>query len=215
MHKRPVIVIVDDDPRALGLLLDALARRFGGDYRVVPHFSARAALEDLQRLIDEGEEIALVIADQWMPEMTGLELLGRVRDLARTAKRALLIAWGDHTSAPTILEGCAFGLLDNYLLKPWAPAEVHLYPQVGEFLAEWTRAYGPRMEIVRLIGDYPSRRTHELRELLDRKGIPYGFYAANTQQGQGLLDHLGLAGTSLPLLVHLDGRVLADPSNAQ
>jgi thioredoxin reductase (NADPH) len=215
MHKRAVILIVDDDPNALGLLLDALARRFGGDYRVVPHFSPRTALDDLRRRVEDGEEVALVIADQWMPEMTGLEFLGHARDIDPSAKRALLTAWGDRTAAPTILEGCAFGLLDNYLLKPWAPAEVHLYPQVSEFLAEWTRAYRPRMELARLIGDYPSRRTHELRELLERKGIPYGFYAANSQDGQHLLDRLGLAGSPLPLVILLDGTVLPAPSNAE
>jgi thioredoxin reductase (NADPH) len=72
----------------------------------------------------EGEELALVIADQWIPEMTGLELLGRVRALEPAAKRALLVAWGDRESSPNILSGCAFGELDNYLLKPWSPPEV-------------------------------------------------------------------------------------------
>lgn len=127
MDRRAVIMIVDDEPAALAALLDALARRFGSDYRVVPHLSGRAALEDLARLRGEGEDVALVLADQWMPEMTGREFLGRAGALARDAKRGLLVAWGDRRSAPTILEGCAFGQLDNYLLKPWSPPEVHLY----------------------------------------------------------------------------------------
>ena len=153
MHERPVIVIVDDETSVVAQLLDAITRRFGADYRVVPHLSARSALEDIARMKSEGEELALVIADQWMPEMTGTELLGRAHELDRTAKRALLVEWGDRSSAPAILEGCAFGQLDNYLLKPWSPAEVYLYPDVSEFLAEWTAAYRPRMEIVRVIGE--------------------------------------------------------------
>src|SRR4051794_2094127 len=67
MQVRPVILIVDDEARAVAELLDALARRFGADYRVIPHLSARAALDDIARMKADGEELALVIADQWMP----------------------------------------------------------------------------------------------------------------------------------------------------
>ena len=42
-------MVVDDEPEALSALLDALARRFGADYRVVSHLSARAALRELGR----------------------------------------------------------------------------------------------------------------------------------------------------------------------
>jgi hypothetical protein len=45
MLTRPVITVVDDEPQALAALLDALARRFGGDYRIVSHLSAHAALD--------------------------------------------------------------------------------------------------------------------------------------------------------------------------
>ena len=37
MNARPNIIVVDDEPTALASLLDALTRRYGGDYRVIPH----------------------------------------------------------------------------------------------------------------------------------------------------------------------------------
>ena len=98
MAERPVIMVVDDEPDALAAMLDALTRRFGTDYRIVPHLSARAALDAVTKIKEDGEEIALVIADQWMPEMTGTEFLGRMRSSEPTAKRALLVAWGDHAA---------------------------------------------------------------------------------------------------------------------
>src|SRR5829696_9926237 len=107
MLTRPVITVVDDEPQALAALLDALARRFGGDYRIVSHLSARATLEDLERIRADGEQVALVIADQWMPEMTGIEFLGRAHGIHAEAQRALLVEWGDQAAAPTILQGCA------------------------------------------------------------------------------------------------------------
>jgi thioredoxin reductase (NADPH) len=215
MDTRPVILVVDDEPRWLSALLDTLARRFGGDYRVAAHLSARAALEDLARIKAEGGETALVIADQRMPELEGSELLGRVREVSPSTKRALLVEWGDHASAPAILEGCAFGKLDNYLYKPWAPAEVHLYPAVGEFLAEWTQAYGPRLELVRVIGERPSSRSHELVDLLERKGLPHGFYAAGSDEATRLVAEQGIDVSRLPVVVLVDGRTLVDPTNAE
>jgi thioredoxin reductase (NADPH) len=215
MHARPVIAVVEDEAGSLAALLDALTRRFGADYRVVPFLSARAALDGVAAIKADGEEIALVIADQWMPEMNGNELLARVHALEPTAKRALLVAWGDRSAAPTILEGCAFGELDNYVVKPWSPPEVHLYPLVGEFLAEWTRDFRPGMEIVRVVGGDPSPRTHEVREHLVRSGIPHGFHDVASPAGRRLLDDLGLAPDRLPVVVLLDGTALVEPSNAE
>ena len=147
MTERPLIFVVDDESEALAGMLDALTRRFGGDYRVMPHLSPGAALAAVRKSAKDGDEIALVIADQRMPEMTGREFLGRVRSIVPTAKRALVVAWGDREASPTILQACALGELDNYLYKPWAPAEIHLYPLIGEFLAEWTRSHRPGMEL--------------------------------------------------------------------
>jgi len=212
--RRPWILIVDDRPRGLSALLDAISRRYGGDYYTVGHLSARAALEDLERARAAGEEVALVIADQWMPEMTGNELLLRAHTIHPEAQRALLVAWGDKRSANTILEGCALGYLDNYILKPWSPAEIHLYPVVGEFLADWTRTHGPRLELLRLIEDASPRSTF-LRELFERNGIPHGFYAADSPAGQKLIHDLRVDETRLPAVVLFDGTVLHQPTNAQ
>ncbi|HEU4385225.1 MAG TPA: FAD-dependent oxidoreductase [Anaeromyxobacteraceae bacterium] len=215
MPERPVILVVDDEPAELAALLEALTRRFGNDYRVVPLPSARAALEAIGQMKANGQEVALAIADQWMPEMNGRELLARVGRLQRSAKRALLVAWGDKTASSSILQGCAFGEIDNYLYKPWSPAEVHLYPLVSEFLAEWTQAYRPGMELVRIVGEERSQRTHELRELLGRNGIPAGFYLAGSPAADRLAIELGIRVSALPLVILLDGTALPDPSNAE
>ena len=215
MSTRPVIMVVDDEPRPLATLLDALARRYGEDYRVVSHLSPHAALEELDRIRADGEQLALIIADQWMPGMNGIDVLGRAHEIHRSAQRALLVSWGDRTATPTILQGCAFGQLENYLQKPWSPPEVHLYPAVGEFLSDWTRAHGPRMELVRVVGADPSPRAHELRDLLERNGIPHGFHVVDSSEGKRLLDSTGLDGSRLPLVILLDGLVLVDPSNAE
>ena len=212
---KPVILVVDDDRESLASLVDALTRRYGADYRVASNASPSAALEDLEQIRARGESVALIIADQWMPGIEGLEMLGRAHEIHPAAQRALLVDWGDRSAAPAILEGCAFGQLENYLRKPWFPPEVHLYPAIGEFLADWTRAHGPRMELVQVIGDDPSRRTHDVREFLTRSGIPHGFSAAGSEAGRAALEEVGLDGSRLPVLVLLDGRALIEPSNKE
>jgi len=215
MAERPVIVIVDDEPDTLAAMLDALTRRFGGDYRVVAHLSARAALEAIVKIKEEKEDIALVIADQRMPEMTGREFLGQVRSVVPTAKRALIVDWGDHEVSPTILQACALGELDNYLYKPWTPAEVHLYPLISEFLAEWTRVHRPGMELIHIVGDEQAPRSNEIRELLNRNGIPYGFHQVGSVPANRLIEERGAEIAGLPAIFLHNGAVLVNPTNAQ
>ena len=211
----PVIMVVDDEPMSLAELLDALSRRYGADYRVVSYLSPQEAIEECKRMRTDGEQLALIIADQWMPGMNGIDVLRRAHEIHPTAQRALLVSWGDRRATPAILQGCAFGQLENYLQKPWSPPEVHLYPAVGEFLSDWTRAHGPRMELVRVVGAHPSSRSQELRDLLERNGIPHGFHAANSDEGKHLLRTTGRDASGLPVVILLDGLVLVDPSNAE
>lgn len=213
--KRPWIVIVDDRPRGLSALLDAVVRRYGADYQTVGYVSALSALDDLVRARDLGEDVALVIADQWMPEMTGSELLLRAHELHPEAQRALLVGWGDKRASDVILQGCALGYLDNYIPKPWSPPELYLYPVIGEFLSEWSRSHGPRLELVRVIAPDPSPRGTELRDLLERSGIPHGFHPAESADGRKLIEDFRIDTHRLPAVLFLDGTVLHDPSNPE
>ena len=215
MDERPVIVAVDDEADALSTMLDALTRRFATDYRIASHLSARAALDEVCAIKEKGGEIALVIADQRMPEMTGRDFLGRVRSIMPMAKRALLVDWGDRDASPTILQACALGELDNYLYKPWSPAEVHLYPLISEFLAEWTQIYRPGMELIHIIGDEQSPRSNEIRELLDRNGIPHGFHQHGSILANRLSQGRGVTLATLPTVFVHDGSVLVNPTNAE
>ncbi|HEX5058490.1 MAG TPA: FAD-dependent oxidoreductase [Kofleriaceae bacterium] len=210
---RPLIMIIDDRPHGLSAMLDAIARRYGGDYRVLAHLSAQAALDELARAKRDGEQVALIIADQWMPEMPGAELLLRAHEIHPHAQRALLVGWGDARANEVVLQGCALNQLDNFILKPWAPPEVHLYPVVNEFLAEWMRMHGPRLELVRIVSESPSPRGEELRDMVERNGIPHGYYTIDSDAGQDIVKRHGVDMARLPAVVMFDGRVLHDPTN--
>src|SRR5690348_14103518 len=83
-------------------------------YRIVASSSPESALARLTGFRDEGVAVPLVLADHWMPGMTGTEFLTRVKDVIPTARRGLLIAWGDPSTTEPILEALALGQMEFY-----------------------------------------------------------------------------------------------------
>ena len=123
-----IILIVDDEPDDLAALTKAMSRRFKEDYQIESRLSPAEALDFLNRAKENNQQVALVIADQWMPQMNGIDFLVRAHEMHPSAQRALLVSWGDRSAGPAILQGCAFHQIENYLQKPWDPAEIYLYP---------------------------------------------------------------------------------------
>ena len=77
---RPILLAVDDDVSVLEAVVQDLRRQYGETYRVMRAASGQAALDTLAQLKTRDEPVALVISDQRMPGMTGVELLERARD---------------------------------------------------------------------------------------------------------------------------------------
>jgi thioredoxin reductase (NADPH) len=212
---RPVLLAVDEDTGARARIERELSKRYGEDYRVVCEGSAETAMTRLQKLEAAGEEVALVLADQWMPGTSGTELLARVRRLYPTAKRALLIERGDRTAQEPILRSMAQGLIDYYVNKPWGSTDEYFHRVISEFLFEWSKARRPGFEEIRVVGDPSSPRSADLRDLLSRNGVLHAFYPADSEQGRELLAQTGQTSARLPVVMIYDGRVLVDPSNAE
>src|SRR5438270_13424384 len=94
-RRRPAIVVVDDEPAVLAAVARDLRRGFGERYRVVRASSGEQALEVLRELVRRGEQVALPVADQRMPGLSGPEYLGQARQIVPTAKRGMLTAYHD------------------------------------------------------------------------------------------------------------------------
>src|SRR5205814_858114 len=92
---KPVLVIVDDEDASRYALARELESRYGAHYRIVPTPSPETALVRLAEFRAQGVTVPLVLADLWMPGMTGTEFLARVKDVIPTARRGLLIEWAD------------------------------------------------------------------------------------------------------------------------
>ena len=192
-----------------------MRKRYGADYQVITTESVKEALGALGQLRDDQRQVALVLADRWLPEATGTELLAQARQFHPAARRVLLITWADQASAEPILRATVLGDIDAYVVKPGTPPDERFHRFVTEQLDEWGRSNLPGLEVVRVIGEEWAPRSHELRELLGRNGIPFGFYPADSPDGQRLIEEAGAARKALPAVVLFDGRVLADPSNTE
>ena len=212
MILEPVLLLVHD-PGARDCVEAELRKRYAADYQVITTGSVQETLGVLGQLRDDQRQVGLVLADQQLPEAMGTELLAQVRQLHPAARRVLLTTWGDQ--AEPIMQATVLGDIDAYGVKPGPPPDERFHRFVTEQLDEWGRSNLPGLEVVRVVGEEWAARSHELRELLGRNGIPFGFYPADSPDGQRVLEEAGAAGTALPTVVLFDGRILADPSNAE
>ncbi len=101
------ILIVDDESANLRLL----ERLFNRRYQIISASSGREAL-DLLTVHD----VALIITDQRMPGMTGVELLKRAAEMRRHTVRIVLTGY---TDASSLVEVINSGVVYKYVTKPW------------------------------------------------------------------------------------------------
>jgi thioredoxin reductase (NADPH) len=215
MPDAPALLIVDDDARARGVVERELRKRYGGDYEIIGVGSADDPLGLLAKLRDGRRRVSIVVAGQSMSQLTGTDLLARVREFDGTAKRLLLRDWGYGPPPEPILQAIALDHIDAYASRPATVPDEEFHLSVTGLLEEWARANLPRPEVMRVVGEEWSARSHEVRDLLSRNVVPFGFYPAGGGPGQALLEQAGAAAAALPVIIMSDGRVLEDPSNTQ
>ena len=212
---KPVLLAVDDDPDALGKIKHELRERYGSYYRVACEGSPETGLRALRELKAAGEEVAVVLADQWMPGTTGTEFLTHAYQLYPGAKRALLFERGNRTIREPILQAMALGQIDYYVPKPERSPDEEFHRGIAQFLDEWARDHRPASVAVRIVGEPWSPRSHELRDVFSRMVVPQVFYPADSEEGRELLARRNETSARLPVVIVFDRLVLVDPSNAE
>jgi len=213
----PVLVAVDEDAGALGDVERELSDRYARHYRVMCMRSSHEARACLEELAAAGEEVALVLAGQWLSGMTGSELLEDARHLYPHAKRGLLIewgSWGDGATGEAIFDAIVHGRIDHYVLRPSASPDELFHQAISSLLLEWAEAWRASPYTVHIVGESWSGRAYELRALLGRCAMPHSFCLADSDDGRELVAEAG-EGAKLPIVVFPDGTVLTDPSNAE
>ncbi len=111
MPNRPTIIFIDDEER----IVRSLAVMFKGQYNVVATTNPREVLDVIKR-----ERVHLVVSDQRMPEVVGVDLLREVRALSPLTMRVLLTGYSDLAA---IVGSINDGEIFRFVSKPWDPAE--------------------------------------------------------------------------------------------
>ena len=212
----PVILLATshDDSRAV---LDAeLRRRYATDYEVITcrrYAHAEAILHGLRRW---ERDVALVLSFYGPKDSQGLDFLRRARSIHPSAKRVVVLEWGNFDSRGPVFHAIAQGHLENFLIRPERPRDEEFHGGVGDLLHDWHWAQGTSgFEAVRLIGHH-DERTHLLRDAFARNHIPVGFYEAEEESSRRILRGLGIDEPRFPVLdlqFTSPPRTLQDPSD--
>lgn len=217
-ERLPVILAVDDDPDVIELIGRELEDRYGRAYRIVTARAASTALAQLTSLHENGDRVALVLSDQWLPDGTGCELLAQARELCPHARRLLLITWGELTVDATtqpLRRAIALGQIDYYALKPWRAADELFHRTITEFLHEWVGTDASLSRELTIVADAGNARASELRSLLTRNRVPFVFHSSSSPEGAQVLQEVREPAGTAPVVVQRNGRVFLDPTNVE
>src|SRR5499433_1563149 len=213
---KPILLSVDDDTDVLRAIERDLRSHYGAEYRVLASESPEAALDILRQLKVRNDHVALLLADQRMPHMDGVEFLREAMEIFPDAKRALLTAYADTNAAISAINQAN---INYFFLKPWDPPTEHLYPQLDDLLDDWQASYRPTFEGIRALGTRWSPRSYELRDFLARNHIPYQWIdvelSANDRETKRLLEALGPEVANLPVVLFPDGTRLLESVPAE
>jgi thioredoxin reductase (NADPH) len=216
MNEKPFLMTVDDDPEVLRAVERDLRNHYSEHYRVVRADSGATALAALQGLKKRNDPVSLLLVDQRMPQMTGVEFISRAMGIYPQARRVLLTAYADTDAA---IQAINEARIHHYLLKPWDPPEEQLYPVLDDLLEDWKASFRPPFDGVRVLGHRWSPRSHTVRDFLARQQIPYRWIDVETagQDADVLAVSAGaeLDASKLPLVLFAGGETLSNPSPAE
>src|SRR6185437_11757054 len=154
------LLIIDDEPNVCDSVHDLLRREF----RVLKAHSAQEGYRIMQE-----EEVHIVMSDQRMPQITGVELLAKVKAKYPQAVRMLFTGYADLESIiAAINQGHIFG----FLKKPWQPEE--LESAVRQAAQEYDRLTESAEERERLVNELDGlkARVSALEDQVQRLGGP-------------------------------------------
>ncbi len=167
--KKHSILIVDDEQENLNLLSHILER----DYFLHTARDGATALEILQK-----NDIDLILSDQRMPGLSGVDLLERAREIRPDCVRILITAYPDADNA---IEAINRGQVKRYVPKPFDPGELRvilaqemehtdlvlanrrLNEEMGRMVEELFRANRELRDLNRMKDQFLANCSHELK----------------------------------------------------
>lgn len=199
----PVIVVLS------ATRADALTSEFGRyqrDYEVSCTTTAIEAIALLSRLRGDGRQVALIVIDSDLPDMNPLEALATFRTIVPTARRVVVIPPDVFAELSMSLRpALQKGKFDTYLGIPRGRRDEEFHYAITELLSDWgATVAAPEVEMLRIVTPELSALTMEIRDVLDRMGMPYRTVSPETDEGRTAVEIFG-SDERFPLLHSLRG----------
>ncbi len=210
MAAKPAILAVDDDADVLRLVKSDLRKQYGKEYRILSAEGGQPALDALHQLKEREEPVALLVVDQRMPGMGGVDFLEQAIQIYPDCKRVLLTAYADTEAAIKAINKVK---TDYYLLKPWDPPEQELYPVLDDLLDDWKANYRAPYGGIRVVGNRWSSDSHRVKDFLARNHVPYEWQDIEADSEACSL-YEGADAPALPIVILTDGEKLSNPENS-
>ncbi|MEM7760845.1 MAG: FAD-dependent oxidoreductase [Cyanobacteria bacterium P01_A01_bin.40] len=204
---KPVLLVVDYSDRVIQTVTKNLVDEYGDRFQVMHTDSCQAALEKLKILKIQDQELALILVNQQMPEMSGEELLEHSIDIFPDAKRVLVTVNGNIKPVSTAKVDYYLPEIDN------APKE-ELYPALNDLLEMWHEELMPSIEGIRLIGNRWSPKLYQIRDFLARNWVSYRWINIESKEAGCLIKWFFADDDTKakPLVLFPDGSKLINPT---
>jgi len=213
---KPILFAVHEQSRELGMIQRELVSRYATDYEIICEESVASALARLDELrVTAGAQVLVLFAAEEMTAITGIEYLQRAHELHPRAQRVLLIPWGNRSASKPILRAVSLGRFDRFATLPGQSPDENFHHLVTELLRDWQQQRHARSTVVTVVGERWDPRSHEVRDLLQRSGLPFAFHATDSDEAQALLHQVQRTAGPFPVLIRFDGQVLTNPTNEE
>jgi thioredoxin reductase (NADPH) len=200
----PSILIVSPDHA--DFLLDEFGR-YQRDYELHVTTDVRKAEDLAHEITATGGQVAMMVADSALRdaaerEVNPMAAFQAWRQVVPTAKRLVVAHWDRFLAdADALRHGLAKGKFDAFLLMPRGVRDEEFHTAVTELLSDWgSTVGGPVIETVRIITPEPDALTLQIRDFLDRMGMPNRTYSPDSEVGRPIVERaadLGVEGYPL------------------
>ena len=182
----PAIILVS------GTHLDVLEQqfsRYAREYDVVLAATATDAKHRAMEVLDGGGQVALFVLESELPDMEVYLVIGRIRQVVPTARRVVVAHWENfRRDAEALRAGQATGKYDAFLLMPRGVRDEEFHSAIIDLLNDWAATVAvPEVVSVRIVTPEQDVLTHQLRDYLERVGLPCGVFDPDSEDGRDVL----------------------------
>jgi thioredoxin reductase (NADPH) len=163
--------------------------RYSREYDLRTAASSHDAEALARDLVETGRRVAMFVAGSRLPDEDVRDAFRRWRDVVPTARRMIATPI-DHflEDARELRPEMAKGTYDAYLILPQGVRDEEFHNAVTELLADWgATVAGPEVVVVRLVADEVDSLVSDLRDLMDRMGLPYRLHRTDSEVGRAAL----------------------------